>query len=52
MQIAVNVRPERVPGGREEGRTGARDWTVVCHHSVGRDSADLANGGVRDMRQP
>ncbi len=48
--MAVNVRPERVPGGREESGTGARDWTVVCHHSVGGDCSDLGNSNVRDRR--
>ena len=47
----MNVRPEPVPGGREECGTGARDWTVVCHHSVGGDCWDLGNSNFRDMRQ-
>ena len=52
IQIAVNVRPERVPGGREESGTGPRDWTVVCHHSVGGGSWDLGSSNVRVRRQP
>ena len=49
--MAVKVRPEWVPGGREESGTGARDWTVVCHHSVGGDFSDLGNSIVRERRQ-
>ena len=30
-----------MPGGRESTGTGRRDWTVVCHHSVGGDGSDL-----------
>ena len=49
--MAVTGRPERMPGGREERGTGARDWTIVCHHSVGGDSSDLENINVKDRRQ-
>ena len=49
--MVVYVRPERVPGGREEFGTVARDLTVVCHHSVGGDSFDLCSSSVRDKRQ-
>lgn len=49
--MVVYVRPEWVPGGREECGTGARDCTVVCHHSVGGDCSDLGNSNVRDRRQ-
>ena len=41
------MRPERVPGGREECGMVARDWTVVCHHSVGGEGLDLGNGKFR-----
>ena len=40
-----------MPGGRESTGTGRRDWTVVCHHSVGGESFVLGNGNVRYRRQ-
>ena len=45
--MVVYVRPERVRGGREEIGTGARDWTGVCHHSLGGDGSDLEDSNVR-----